>query len=61
MSFELNTPASRALYVNFRQEGDGVKETEAEQIFTFSSLIEDASKYVVSIERFRINGCPCEV
>ncbi len=54
MSFELNTPASRALYVNFRSLGDGVKETEAEQIFSFSSLIEDSSKYVVSIERFRI-------
>ena len=54
MSFELNTPQSRALYVNFRSLGDGKKETEAEQIFSFSSLIEDSSRYVVSIERFRI-------
>ncbi len=54
MSFELNTKASRVLYVNFRSLGDGMKETEAEQIFSFSSLIEDSSRYVVSIERFRI-------
>ncbi len=54
MSFELNSPAARVLYLNFRQLGDGKLETEAEQIFTFSSLIEDSSKYVVSIERFRI-------
>ena len=54
MSFELNSPASRVLYLNFRSLGDGVKETEAEQIFSFSHLIEDSSRYVVSIERFRI-------
>ena len=54
MSFELNSEASRVLYVNFRSLGDGMRETEAEQLFTFSSLIEDSSRYVVSIERFRI-------
>ncbi len=54
MSFELNSASSRVLYVNFRSLGDGMKETEAEQLFTFTSLIEDSSKYVVSIERFRI-------
>jgi len=54
MSFELNSEASRVLYVNFLSRGDGKKETEAEQLFTFSHLIEDSSRYVVSIERFRI-------
>lgn len=54
MSFELNREGSRVLYLNFRSLGDGVKETEAEQIFNFAHLIEDSSKYVVSIERFRI-------
>lgn len=54
MSFELNREGSRVLYLNFRSLGDGIKETSAEQIFSFSHLIEDSSKYVVSIERFRI-------
>lgn len=54
MSFELNKEGSRVLYLNFRSLGDGAKETEAEQLFSFSSLIDDSSKYVVSIERFRI-------
>lgn len=54
MSFELNQEGSRVMYLNFRSLGDGMKETEAEQIFTFSHLIEDSSKWVVSIERFRV-------
>lgn len=54
MSFELNAKEARVLYVNFRQLGNGILECEAEQLFSFSHLIEDSSKYVVSIERFRI-------
>ena len=54
MSFELNQEGARVLYVNFRMLGDGVVETEAEQIFSFSHLIENSGKYLVSIERFRI-------
>lgn len=54
MSFELNSKEGRVLYVNFRALGDGEKESEAEQLFSFSHLIEDSSKYVISIERFRI-------
>lgn len=54
MSFELNGKDARVLYVNFRSLGDGEKECEAEQLFSFSHLIEDSSKYLVSIERFRI-------
>lgn len=54
MSFELNSEGSRVMYLNFRSLGDGAKETEAEQIFTFSHLIEDSSKWVCSIERFRL-------
>lgn len=60
MSFELNETGSRVLYLNFRSIGDGQKETESEQLFSFSHLIEDSSKYLVSIERFRINCCPCK-
>lgn len=54
MSFELNREGSRVLYLNFLSRGDGKKETEAEQIFSFTHLIEDSSKYLVSIERFRL-------
>ena len=54
MSFELNKEGSRVIYLNFRSLGDGKKETEAEQIFTFSHLIEDSSKWLVSIERMRL-------
>ena len=54
MSFELNDVGSRVLYVNFRSAGDGIKTTQAEQLFSFSSLIEDSSKYLCAIERFRI-------
>ena len=54
MSFELNGKGARVLYVNFRSLGDGEKETTAEQLFSFTHLIEDSSKYVISIERFRI-------
>lgn len=55
MSFELNKKDARVLYLNFSQRGDGKLETSAEQIFSFSSLIEDSSKYVVSVERFRLS------
>lgn len=54
MSFELNKEGSRVLYLNFRKLGDGTTECEAEQLFSFAHLIEDSSKYLVSIERFRI-------
>ena len=54
MSFELNKEGSRVIYLNFRSLGDGKRETEAEQIFTFSHLIEDSSKWLVSIERMRL-------
>ncbi len=54
MSFDLNQEGSRVLYLNFRSIGDGQRETEAEQLFSFSHLIEDSSKYLVAIERFRI-------
>jgi len=54
MSFNLNKDGSRVLYLNFRSIGDGKKETEAEQIFSFSHLIEDSSNYLCAIERFRL-------
>jgi len=62
MSFELNEKGSRVLYLNFRTLGDGEKETESEQLFSFSHLIEDSSQYLVSIERFRIpiQGIPMQ-
>lgn len=54
MSFELNTVKGTAyvFYLNFRMEGNGETETTAEQTFTFSHLIEDSSKFLVSIDRF---------
>ena len=41
-------------YLNFRTLGTGDNTAQAEQNFSFSQLIDDASKYIISIERFRI-------
>lgn len=54
MSFEINKDGSYVFYLNFRTIGNGRIEATAEQNFTFSHLIEDASKYSLSIERFRL-------
>ncbi len=54
MSFELNKDGSYVFYLNFRTIGDGTLEASAEQLFSFTHLIEDASMYALSIERFRL-------
>lgn len=54
MAFELNSDGAYVFYLNFRQLGTGINECDAEQNFTFTQLIEDASKYICAIERFRI-------
>ena len=67
MTFDLSNPVTNAFYVNFRSvapppiasaEIDPSARKEvfavAEQNFNFSNLLEDASKYLVSVERFRV-------
>ena len=54
MSFDLGTPGKYVFYLNFRTLGTGSNTCVAEQNFSFSSLIEDGSKYICAIDRFRI-------
>ncbi len=54
MSIDVSNQGKFVFYVNFREVGDGLNFAEAEQIFKFSELIDDASKYIISIERFKI-------
>ena len=56
MSFEINKDSAYVFYVNFSATGlqDGSVKCEAEQNFSFSSLISNAGNYVLSIERFRV-------
>lgn len=54
MTFDIGQTGRYVFYVNFRVEGDGSGFAEAEQNFNFANLIEDSSKYVVSVERFRV-------
>lgn len=53
---DLSNPGRFVFYVNFRVEGevDGSGFAVAEQMFTFSQLIEDSSNYLITIERFRV-------
>lgn len=53
---DLSNPGRFVFYVNFRTEAepDGTGFAIAEQTFTFSQLIEDASNYLLTIERFRV-------
>lgn len=54
MTFDIANPGRYVFYLNFRTEGDGTGFAVAEQNFNFANLIEDASKYVVTVERFRV-------
>lgn len=54
MTLDIAQKGRYVFYLNFRTEGDGTNFAEAEQVFNFANLIEDSSKYVVSIERFRV-------
>ena len=53
---DLTNPGRFVFYVNFRTEADvdGLGFAIAEQMFTFSQLIEDSSNYLITIERFRV-------
>jgi len=54
MTLVINSPGAYVFYQNFRTEGTGTNFAEAEQVLTFSQLIENSSNYVISIERFRV-------
>ena len=58
MTLDIAQAGRYVFYLNFRTEvgleTGTVVFAEAEQVFNFSNLIEDSSKYVVSVERFRV-------
>lgn len=54
MAIDVANSGRYVFYLNFRTLGNGVNFCEAEQNFSFAELIDDASKYIVSVERFRI-------
>ncbi len=54
MTIDVAHSGRYVFYLNFRTLGTGENTAEAEQNFSFSQLIDDASKYIISIERFRI-------
>lgn len=54
MSLDIGNSGRYVFYLNFRTTGTGINFCESTQNFSFAELIEDASKYVVSVERFRI-------
>ena len=54
MATDLADQGRYVFYLNFRTLGDGSNFAQAEQNFNYSELIDDASKYIMSIERFRV-------
>jgi hypothetical protein len=54
MSFDIGDPNRYVFYVNFQTIGNGSGFAQARQNFNFAQLIEDSSRYVVSVERARI-------
>lgn len=54
MTVDLAHSGRYVFYLNFRTIGDGEGFAVSEQNFNFSELIDDASKYLCSIERMRI-------
>lgn len=54
MSVDIANSGRYVFYLNFRTLGDGTNFAVSEQNFSFSQLIDDASKYIISIERFRV-------
>jgi len=54
MAVDIADSGRYVFYLNFRTLGDGTNFATSEQNFSFSQLIDDASKYVLSVERFRI-------
>lgn len=54
MAIDVANSNRYVFYLNFRTIGDGTNFCESEQNFSFAELIDDASKYVLSVERFRV-------
>ena len=54
MSFDIGNPNRYVFYVNFQTVGNGTSFAETTQRFNFAQLIEDSSRYVVSVERASI-------
>ena len=54
MAIDVANSGRYVFYLNMRTLGDGTNFAVAEQNFSFAQLIDDASKYVISVERFRI-------
>lgn len=54
MSIDVANAGRYVFYLNFRTLGTGTNFCSAEQNFSFAELIDDASKYAVSVERFRV-------
>ena len=54
MTIDVANAGRYVFYLNFRTVGDGTNFAIANQEFTFSNLIEDSSKYAISVERFRL-------
>ncbi len=54
MSLDITLPGRYVFYLNLRSFGTGTNFCTATQNFNFSQLIDNASKYVLSVERFRI-------
>lgn len=57
MSLDIADPGRSVFYINFRTEGTGENFCVGEQNFNFANLIDDASRYCISVERFRV---PCQ-
>lgn len=54
MAIDVANAGRYVFYLNFRTLGTGDNLAESEQLFSFAQLIDDSSKYILSIERFRI-------
>ena len=54
MSIDIADKGRYVFYLNFRTQGTGDNFCEAEQNFNFAELIDNAGKYVLSVERWRI-------
>lgn len=61
MTLDLGAPNRNVFYLNFETRGkwdpnneEGLQTCVARQEFNFANLIEDASKYILGIERFRL-------
>ncbi len=54
MSIDIGDTGRYVFYLNFRTLSNGENFAESQHDFNFAQLIDDSSKYVISVERFRI-------